>query len=207
MIKAAKQQNPNSKSNRTLEEKSTIRKLQTPKELQEFLLSDLSIQEQFKSYLVREFCVENILFVIALKDFRDIDANSSLGVEKMKELVNQFVKENSPYEVNVSSSIRNKALKAISTEIEASTDGTFKNTEMFSVMESEVYKMMLDPFNRFAMKAADSVIGGKKTSMADEEVSKKLSARLDKNSKILLKEKTSNDITSKKLASVVPLKK
>lgn len=141
-----------------------------------------------------------MLFIMALGEFRNVEANTSQGVKRIREFCKEYVQEGSAYEVNVSSSIRKATLQAVEAACSKSFDGTFPDTEMFAKCEEEVYKMMVDPFNRFVIKVMTSSSAaeeeGHKSSVADKDTARRLSLKLLERKKSLNKPSVQQSATA-----------
>lgn len=120
-----------------------LKRAKTTAELREILLSKKEIALRFKEYLVREFCVENMAFVIDLQTYKSKPSKAEANA-----FAERFLAVGSAYEINVSSHVKKSTMKAIE-DGGGPQDGTMTMGKVFDRVEEEVYLMLVDPFNRF----------------------------------------------------------
>jgi len=102
------------------------------------LLTNPSVQQYLLDFTKQEFSDENYKFWLAVNDFRRINP---VHHEKMKEIMETFVKPGATEEVNIPSDVRGKCVKL------AEEGGT---QTMFDVAQDEIYSLMeKDTWNRF----------------------------------------------------------
>lgn len=106
---------------------------------------------QFKQYLIREFCCENILFLQAQAKIK-CEPNVERKRALLRELVDDYLREGSPFEVNISQELRLEVISRFTdttTPLDSSQGEDDGCSRLLESVEEEIYRILLSPYNRF----------------------------------------------------------
>eukprot|EP00475_Leptophrys_vorax_P009881 TRINITY_DN16572_c0_g1_i1.p1 TRINITY_DN16572_c0_g1~~TRINITY_DN16572_c0_g1_i1.p1 ORF type:complete len:198 (+),score=57.78 TRINITY_DN16572_c0_g1_i1:81-596(+) len=117
------------------------------------LISSPTGRNLFLAYLQKEFAIENLLFYEACNEFKKEFSSEAKTCSRLKEIVENFVKETAASQVNLSYGARSKILQALKNcENSGGEEKPVIDVSFFDDALKEILNLMTrDSFSRFRL--------------------------------------------------------
>lgn len=133
-------------TNLSFEAKDLAKKLgsKTRKEVLDLVLGSRVMTDAFVDFCERSFCVENILFVLDVQKFRDLETSEKPAAAKV--IVEHYFLEESPLLINID----DKTMMGVKEACERGKKEGLPSNDIFDLAYLQVFEQLLrDPFQRW----------------------------------------------------------